>query len=193
MDDSESFDRLATDPDFRRCVGMMVQVMQIIVFALTLGVVFFGVTVVVARGVPAEAFRANGPLLGWIAVGFTAAILAVRPVALAVMTAAARKGKATNFGTGAHAASAPPFIRELQQRLPMVARWIQAYQTRLIVGCALLEGAAFFNLVACFAEPWIGNLAVAGVLVSMLLLQFPTRDRVVDWVGQQIRQSRIEA
>jgi len=193
MDESECFDRLATDDDFQRYLGMVVRVMQIIVFALTMGVVIFGVIVVVVQGFPAAAFRVDGSLLGWIAGGFTAVILAVRPIVLAAITTAARKGDPTAFGAGVNTAGVPPFVRELQQRLPTVAHWLDTYQVRLIIGCAFLEGAAFFNLVACFVDPWIGNFAVAGALVVLLLLQFPTRDRVVDWVGQQIRQSRIEA
>ena len=67
MNDSESFDRLAADDGFQRYLGMMVRVMQIIVFALVMGVAIFAVIVLVMKGFPAAALAASGSLLGWMA------------------------------------------------------------------------------------------------------------------------------
>src|SRR5581483_670179 len=67
-----------------------------------------------------------------------------------------------------------------------VRPWLAVYQTRTIVGAALLEGGAFFLLVAYMAEgaPWV--LVVAAVLwIAMAWLHFPTRDKVEAWVTDQ--------
>jgi hypothetical protein len=59
------------------------------------------------------------------------------------------------------------------------------YQTRMIIGLALLEGAAFFNLVACLVEHNWWSLVIAGCLVVWMLALFPTRTRVEQWIENQ--------
>ncbi|MFQ5734665.1 MAG: hypothetical protein ACE5KM_22250 [Planctomycetaceae bacterium] len=65
------------------------------------------------------------------------------------------------------------------------ANWYGVYQTRLIVALAILEGAAFFNLIATISEHNWWSLAIAGVLVFWMLIRFPTRTRVDQWVESQ--------
>lgn len=61
----------------------------------------------------------------------------------------------------------------------------QQYQARTIVGLALLEGAAFFNIIAAIVEHKWWSLAVAGALVFWMLAMFPTRTRIRHWVETQ--------
>ncbi len=64
------------------------------------------------------------------------------------------------------------------------------YQTSFIVGAAILEGAAFFNLVVYFTGGQIYSIAVAGMLCVGIILLIPTRSRLERWVVDRLRQSR---
>lgn len=52
------------------------------------------------------------------------------------------------------------------------------YQVELIIKVALLEGAAFYNIIAYRVEqqPW--TLAIIAALLVFILMQFPTRSRI---------------
>jgi hypothetical protein len=61
------------------------------------------------------------------------------------------------------------------------------FQTRLIVGYAILEGAAFFNLVAYMLERQDVNLAMVGLLLGAMLVKFPTRGKLVSLLTDETR------
>ncbi len=63
--------------------------------------------------------------------------------------------------------------------------WWALYQTRCILGAAPLEGAAFFQLIAYYLEGLPLYLGLAGGLLVLLLLRFPTRHGVESWVTAQ--------
>jgi hypothetical protein len=63
---------------------------------------------------------------------------------------------------------------------------IGLYQTQLITGAALLEGAAFFAAIAYMLERTPIALGVAGVLLGVLLARFPTGDRIRGWMDRQL-------
>ena len=62
------------------------------------------------------------------------------------------------------------------------------YQTQLIVALAMLEAAAFFNLVAMLVEKNGLNLIVVVVLLSLMLMKFPTRTKVSWWVQDRLTE-----
>ena len=62
------------------------------------------------------------------------------------------------------------------------------YRGQLIVGLALLEGAAFLNLVGLMLERSIVSLAIVIVLLGSMALKFPTRDKVSFWVQDKLRE-----
>ncbi len=59
------------------------------------------------------------------------------------------------------------------------------YQTRLIVGLGLLEGAAFFNLIAYLLEGHWWSYLVVAALLTWMLASFPTRDRLRRWIDDR--------
>lgn len=72
----------------------------------------------------------------------------------------------------------PPFLGRLQtdpgvDRASAIHQAAQIMHQRTIVACALLEGAAFFNIFCFFTTDSIYNLAMAGILVLLLVLRFP--------------------
>jgi hypothetical protein len=69
------------------------------------------------------------------------------------------------------------------------------YQTTLIVGLALLEGACFFSCIAYLVEGQPFVLAVVAVGVGLMLVRFPTEGRVRRWLEdhkEQLARARQE-
>ncbi len=63
-----------------------------------------------------------------------------------------------------------------------LSRMLNTYQLRLIMGLALLEGAAFFNLIALIIEGHWWSLGIALLLVLFMLARFPTHTRIKHWI-----------
>jgi hypothetical protein len=72
------------------------------------------------------------------------------------------------------------------------AEWLVVYQARLISLLAILEGNTFSFLIAYLLEGLPISLAGAGVLLLGMLLQFPTRSRVENWIANQRELTRQE-
>ena len=54
-----------------------------------------------------------------------------------------------------------------------------------IVGLALLEGVGFLACIACMIEHRMIVLAVVAAVVVLMLLRFPTADKLRNWIAQQ--------
>ncbi len=65
------------------------------------------------------------------------------------------------------------------------ARLLAVRQTSLIVGLAPLEGAALFGCIAYMMERQPLALAVVGVALLLILIQFPTQGREEAWLERQ--------
>jgi hypothetical protein len=63
--------------------------------------------------------------------------------------------------------------------------WWSVYRGRQIVGRAMLEGAGFFNTIAFIVDQNWWSLAIVGLLVFWMLMTFPTRTRVEQWIETQ--------
>ncbi|WP_442482372.1 hypothetical protein [Aeoliella sp. SH292] len=71
---------------------------------------------------------------------------------------------------------------------------VSTYMTAFIIGAAVYEGAAFFNLTSYILEGFPVSLAFAGLMVVFILMLFPTQGRVEDWIASRERHAReIEA
>lgn len=75
-----------------------------------------------------------------------------------------------------------------QEKYAMVS---PAYRIRHIIGCALLEGAAFFNLVVYMLTSFAGNLGAASLLLVVMLLRFPTASRINSWTQERLRELEL--
>lgn len=69
----------------------------------------------------------------------------------------------------------------------------QLYQTKTIVGAALLEGAASFQLIALLIEGWVPSLVAALLLMAGILAHLPTAGKFAAWRERVERQARDEA
>ena len=61
------------------------------------------------------------------------------------------------------------------------------YQSNTIVAAALLEGAAFFNLVAYIIDGHPASLGLGIGLALVILSMFPSTQRMTNWIEQQTR------
>jgi hypothetical protein len=138
--------------------------LRIVVFALAMGVASFaGFSVFQRLQAPApaapvgpQAVAANGlqPLhIAAIAFAVVAAVMAfVVPHFLRITPQSADKP---------------------DERSGAIQAASEMVQTRTIIACALLEGAAFFNLIWYFTDGSIINLAMGGVLLLLILFHIP--------------------
>ena len=132
---------------------------RIIAGAMTFGVVAFATVAIVLRlGEPAEAARLLS-LIGAIG-GFV--LVLVRQLIVGLLG-----GRAASLKPGQPYGAFAPYV------------------SRMIVGLAILEGAAFFNLVCYLIEGHWWSLAVVGVLLVLMLAAFPTRTRLRYWLADR--------
>jgi hypothetical protein len=148
------------EPESDGVTTPMVRNIQIVVAALITGVVVFAVLAVYIRSQNPAPMAQPVPRISYLAIGFTIFMLLARTLAVPVIANLSRK-------------------RLLAGPSPSTRQLMEHYSARTIFGSALLEGAAFFMLLAYLTEglPWTlaGGLVMAGLLAVM---QFPTRPRV---------------
>lgn len=168
-------DESPTQPFF----DSMLRVMRILIFALCMGLVFFGGIALVVAKAPTDAAV---PMLAWIGIVFGASACIARQVIRSALNSAARK---TAIG------NKPIRIGTLEPKT-IGDRLLIGYQTRMIVSAALLEGAGFFNLVCFITEDhWI-SFAVASVCLAINLSTFPSQDGVEAWIQEQLDLINLE-
>jgi hypothetical protein len=150
--------------------------MRIIVGVMTVGVIGFAVVAVAMRARGSMPPPPAQPLISIVAAAFGLITLVARMLMLPAMTNAGR--------------------RQLHGVKDVTTdQLLNVYQTRMIVGSALMEGPAFFFLIAYLTEatPW----ALAGGLLFgafMAIMNFPTRERLDSWLAVQrelLEQERL--
>ncbi len=151
--------------------------MQIIAGALMAGVLFFlGLVLTVKQG---DVFNFNPPgFITIIAAGFGFLMIVNHIVIPRIIGSSQLKQVASQGFEEADEAT----------RIDQV---VGVYRSQMIIGLALLEGAAFFNLIALMTEKSGFSLCVAMVLFALMTLRFPTRDKVSFWVQDKLRELQI--
>jgi hypothetical protein len=167
--------------------------MQIIVFALVMGIVsFLGVVVFIRHGPnPPNAANNTGPMLTYLGIGFAALMLVLHFVLPLLFVSNVRrlivKGAWNPAGRG------DPVSAEHLSRMSdadKLCSLFPLYQSQLIVSAAVLEGAAFFNLIAYLLEGDVVSLVVVGLLLAVMLVRFPTNNRAERFLSEQLELLR---
>ena len=174
------------DPPWPPAFSQRLQIMQFIVIALAMGLIAFlgSIGFALAQPLPLQALRAGTPIVTYVGCGMAAYVVLARGILLRFLTTKTRRAIVRGtFDDGLQQASQRAFFAEHGD----AARLLSFFQTRMIVGAALLEGAGFFLLIAYLIEhsPW--SLAGAVVMIVGIVLHFPTRGRVESWLEQQLR------
>lgn len=142
-----------------------VQVMQIIVAALAMGVVFF-----VAIGLMnLKGLAGQLDTLNWLGLGVALVAILLSVIVPSVISKAASP---TQLAQQATDSSSPSYEQQ-----------VGLYQVRLIVGCALLEGAAFLNAIVFQSAAHPLSLVALVVCVALILARFPTKRRIQNWLA----------
>jgi len=146
--------------------------LQIITIALLLGVLFFmGICLVMNEG----ALDGNPDIISWIGLGFAGLMIVnhlVIPNLLSKTALASITGEQIREADDA---------KKFELIFP-------AYRARHIVAVAMLEGAAFFNLVAYMTSKYLWNLVAAVVLVMLILAKLTTATTAMFWVNDRARE-----
>jgi hypothetical protein len=169
---------MSLNAEQERFLRAMLTNMRIISAALISGViVFMAVVLFVIKGDPQPGL----PLLTYIGLGFGALALVFSFIVPGFMGSSIKQalleGKRVEL----------PAQFKASQEVGIVGNLLFLFQTRIIIGYAILEGAAFFNLVAYMLERQEVSLAVVGLLLGAMLIKFPTRGRVEGWLADEIR------
>jgi hypothetical protein len=151
----------------------LVRTPQIVAFALIMGVIVFGVVaVVVGMGKPP-----GESVLGYVAVVFTVTTLIARSIVPAAQVKAVRTEL---LASGAADESA------------RVVSLLGAHQAKMIIEYALVEGTCFFVLIAYMTEGATWLLGLAGLLLAFMVLTFPTRTRIENFIRRQLELLELE-
>jgi hypothetical protein len=160
----------------RAYLARATRTMQIIVGALAGGVLSFLCVVLVLGQQQA------GPPLGESMLTYMSVVTAIVALVVAmIFPGIVIRGQRQAILAGkptlkAGSIGGPPLPEAERELGPLVA----GYQTALIVRSAILEGPAFFCLMAYLLERQTLSLVGAGMLLVFLLGGFPTRSKVED-------------
>lgn len=158
-------------------VSQAVRTMQIIAGALMIGVMLFTIVAVVAHGGRAR----NDIFLPLLFVLITVPAIIARFIVPMMLVDFYRRKIVAAVQDG-----------ELKSSADVAARLFGVYQTKLIISLALLEGGAFLNNVAYIVAGQWWSLATAGILLLMMAIQFPTRNRLEYWVHEQLQLMEMD-
>ena len=149
-----------------RTFAQRVFVMQIIAFALIMGVVtFLGVVCFLVYGQQGGKGTSGGeglPMISIVSVVMFVSCVGVSLVLPGVILRQAHAQLAANIPRG-----------DANAEERKVAALLSLRQTGLIVGLALLEGAAFMGCIAFLVEAQVFTLAIVAIAIFLMLLRFP--------------------
>ena len=129
----------------------------------------------------------SGPFITYTAIAFAAVLLPLSFVVPGMIAAQSRRAiLAAKRAEPPTRGSGPETIAADNRQLAMV------YQQKLIVGCAMDEGPAFFAAAAYLIEKNPLALGLALILVGAIILRFPTRRRIEHWVEEQREKLEVE-
>jgi hypothetical protein len=144
----------------------VVRISQIVAGALITGVVIFaGIAFFIANGAPPPT-----PLISLIAVAFAGVIAVMRFVVPRLMVGATKNQ-----------------LRGMPEP-ELLLRLAGLYQSKTIVGLALLEGAAFFNLVAYTIEKQLWTYGIVAFLLTLMAMSFPSEGQFESWAEDVKRE-----
>lgn len=147
-------------------LAQSLRTMRIVHGAILGGAIAFLVMALYLRASGFSARIAQTPLLTYIGIGLGVVQIVAHQVVPDLIAASGRR-KIAASGTTA------------------LQPWYELYQTRMLVGIGLLNGATFFLLVAYIVEGHALAPLAALLFIAGIALQMPGETRVERWVAQQ--------
>lgn len=145
---------------------------QIVTAALIMGSAgFMGIALLVAG----DEISDQADVIAWVGIAISVVMFFMHLVVPGILSRETLKQiKSADFSKA-----------DAEQRFEML---FPVYMTRQIVACAMLEGAAFLNLVFLILSGFVGNLIAAVLLIGLLASRFPTASKLEFWVQDQTRE-----
>jgi hypothetical protein len=170
-------------------VSKRVWVLQVIVAALVAGCVFFLAVTLIVPGPGAERAGEGRPLqVTWIALAFLAVMLVARCVFPTIVVRKGRRQIARGTFSLPQTREAPlQGPREELEQMGDAGPLFMLYQTKTIIGAAMIEGITFFMLIAYLVERQAVVLGIAVALILAIAAHMPTRTAVIHWIEDQLR------
>lgn len=153
--------------------------MTVIWLALIMGVVTFGI-IVTFIGLKEEPGKGL-PVITYLGMGIAALMLVLRMV---VPNLIARN----QFTQAMQEANAEGNQDEDQ----LLGTFYQIFLVRLIIGMALLEGAAMLNLVAVLIEKQKLAFIPVVILLLVMIASMPTKSKLDAWIRNQMENYNLE-
>lgn len=157
-----------------KALNQRLQVMQMMIGALALGATVFTVIVIVVRGQGVQQVP-DTPLITYCAFVFAMPVLFANFFVPGAVAATARRALVHAPEAAAASADLPGDAGKL----------CEIFQTQMLIGASLLEGATFFFLIAFFVEGQPLSLVGGLMFLIGLALKFPTRARLERWLEEQ--------
>lgn len=151
---------------------------QIIALSLIFGVIAFGLVLLLGEIGAQE--PAETPFLTIIAAVFAIVSIVAAPLVSKMIGVGMRR--AIIAGRPIFAGGLKPVPEEVGELSSVAA----VYQTQQIIGRAILEGAAFMNLVAYLTECRPMSLGFVAFLLIIMVFKFPTRSHLENWVREEM-------
>jgi len=163
--------------------------LQIIVAALVAGCVFFLVVTLIVPPPGAERAGDGRPLqITWVALAFLVVMLVARCVFPTIVVRKGRRQIARGTFSLPQAREAPlQGPREELEQMGDADPLFMLYQTKTIIGAAMIEGMTFFMLIAYLTERQAIALGIAIALILAVAAHMPTRTGVIHWIEDQLR------
>ena len=180
-------------------VSQVTRTLQIIVGSLGAGLLIF-LAVTVALNMqprnprpPGEPPPARAPFLIYVALAFAAVNMPMSVLVPRMATTNARKQIARGtWVPGRRPMAQMEAALAAGREVPDEIKLLGVYQTLTMVGAFLNEGVVFFAIIANWIEPSSLALGLALVLIGAMLPRFPTREKVEQWLAQQVELVRQE-
>jgi hypothetical protein len=176
--------------NWRDQMPVRIRVMQIIVGAMSFGCLsFLIIAIFVSQNInKADLNKApDQSMLSYIALPVAAIVLCVWAVFPVIVVSQGRKKIQQELFSDAKQTSENSADDKMEIENSKAQMLIGLLQTKIIVACAILEGAVFFLLIAHIAEHSLISLAAAVVLLFLLVAQMPTSGRATYWVEDQLK------
>lgn len=134
----------------------------------------------------------TAPVLAYVGAAMSMFFLLARAAVPSVITAQARR--ALSHGNldrlPVLGGNFQPQLASLIERTGDSGRLCAVYGSQVIVGMAILEGCCFMNLVFFLLEQNQLSIGIALAVLGLMIINFPTHERMVGWVESQLRWAR---
>ena len=151
--------------------------MQIIQDAIVSGALIFAVVAFIMRQGGVVQGGAQPPIISYVISGLAVMSLIQWPIVTRIVVKESRKRSVAEGRSEDR-----PEVKGVSD----TAKLLAVYQTQMIVGAAILEGATFALIISYMIDGTSWTLVGALVLCGVNALQFPTPNRVERWLGEQL-------